>query len=249
MADAAFENDLEDVHARAIAAGVTNVLVVGTDIPTSRRAIEVCHEVPGWLATVGVHPHDCECFDESAIASIRSIANDQVVRAIGETGLDFFREHQPRGVQEKAFRAQCRLARELELPVVVHQRDSMDQVEHVLKEELGPQGGVMHSFTGGAEAARKFVALGMHVSISGIITFKKSEAVRDMAASIPIDRLMVETDAPYLSPVPHRGRRNEPAHVLETLRVIARVRDISMASLQAVTTQNAARLFRCESGS
>jgi len=227
--------------------GVANVLVVATDLATSRRAIEVCHEIKGWIASVGVHPHDCEFFDESTVSSVHALANDPVVHAIGETGLDFFREHQPRAVQERAFREQCRLARELGFPVVVHQRESMDEVEHVLNEELGPQGGVMHSFTGGVDEARRFVALGMHVSISGIITFDNSEAVRDMAASIPIERLMVETDAPYLTPVPNRGRRNEPAHVLDTLRVIASVRNTSVASLQAATTLNASRLFRCDS--
>ncbi len=205
----------------------------------------ISQDFGGWYATVGVHPHDCEGFDATTIEALRDMAADASVRAIGETGLDFYREHQPRALQERAFRGHCRLAAELELPVVVHQRDSLDDVERVLAEELGPAGGVMHSFTGPSESVGRFVDLGLHISISGIVTFTRAEQVRETAAAVPADRLLIETDAPYLAPTPMRGRRNEPAYLAHTAAMVATVRNISVSSLGATTTQNARELFRC----
>lgn len=205
----------------------------------------ISQDFGGWYATVGVHPHDCAGFDATTIETLRDMAADASVRAIGETGLDFYREHQPRALQERAFRGHCRLAAELELPVVVHQRDSLDDVERVLAEELGPAGGVMHSFTGPSESVGRFVDLGLHISISGIVTFTRAEQVRETAAAVPADRLLIETDAPYLAPTPMRGRRNEPAYLAHTAAMVATVRNISVSSLGATTTQNARELFRC----
>jgi len=167
------------------------------------------------------------------------------VRAIGETGLDFYREHQPPALQERVFRAHCRLAAELDLPVVVHQRDSLHDVERVLAEELGPAGGVMHSFTGPPESVARFVGLGLHISISGIVTFKRADELRETVAAVPAHRLLIETDAPYLAPTPMRGRRNEPAYLPHTAAVVAAIRNVSVSSLYATTTQNARELFRC----
>jgi TatD DNase family protein len=233
------------VHARAQSAGVTEALVVATDLTTSARATEICESVEGWYATVGVHPHDCDGFDEATVETLRALARADNVRAIGETGLDFHHEHQPRALQEYAFRAHCRLATDLNLPIVVHQRDSLDEVERVLREELGPAGGVMHSFTGPPETVGRFVEMGLHISISGIVTFKRAADVRATAAAIPSDRLLIETDAPYLAPTPMRGRRNEPAYLAHTAAVVAAMRDVSVSSLRASTTRNARELFRC----
>lgn len=230
---------------RAAANGVDEALVVATDLSTSARAIAMSHDVDGWYATAGVHPHDCGGFDMSTIAALRQLAGHSCVRAIGESGLDFYRDHQPPELQERAFRAQCRLAAELELPIVVHQRDSLDAVERVLREELGAAGGVMHSFTGPPASVPRFVDLGMHVSISGIVTFKRADEVRATAAAVPSDRLLIETDAPYLAPTPMRGRRNEPAYLTHTAAVVASVRNVSVSSLRATTTRNARELFRC----
>lgn len=230
---------------RAGTAGVDEALVVATDLATSARAIAVGRDFAGWYATVGVHPHDCRGFDSTTVEALRALAGHNSVKAIGETGLDFYRDHQPRMLQERAFRAHCGLAAELNLPVVVHQRESLDAVERVLHEELGSAGGVMHSFTGPPEALGRFLDLGMHISISGIVTFKQADDVRETAAAVPIDRLLIETDAPYLAPTPMRGRRNEPAYLAHTAAVVAAVRKVSVSSLHATTTRNAHELFRC----
>ncbi len=194
---------------------------------------------------MGVHPHDCGGFDATTVQALRDLAGAANVRAIGETGLDFYRNHQPQALQEHAFRAHCRLAAELDLPVVVHQRESLDAVEAVLREELGPAGGVMHSFTGPPETVQRFVDLGLHVSFSGIVTFKNADDVRASAAKVPSERLLIETDAPYLAPTPMRGRRNEPAYLPHTAAVVAAIRNVSVSSLCATTTHNARELFRC----
>ena len=245
MADPGFADDLDAIHERAQIAGVSEVLVVATDLATSKRATEICHGLAGWYPTVGVHPHDCGDFDAATVKTLRDLAAEASVRAIGETGLDFYREHQPPALQERAFRAHCRLAAELDLPVVVHQRDSLHNVERVLAEDLGPAGGVMHSFTGPPESVARFVDLGLHISISGIVTFKRADELRETAAAVPAHRLLIETDAPYLAPTPRRGRRNEPAYLPHTAAVVAANRNVSVSSLYATTTQNARELFRC----
>lgn len=224
---------------------MSETLVVATDLATSERAIAIGRDFPGWYATVGVHPHDCGGFDATTVEALRDVAQDANVRAIGETGLDFYRDHQPRALQERTFRAHCRLATELDLPVVVHQRESLDAVERVLREELGPAGGVMHSFTGPPESVGRFIDLGLHISISGIVTFKRADELRETAAAVPADRLLIETDAPYLAPTPKRGRRNEPAYLPRTAAVVAAIRSVSVSSLCATTTHNARELFRC----
>ncbi len=219
--------------------------MVATDLSTSGRVIALARRFAGWHATVGVHPHDCEGFDDTTVEALRTLAADDGVKAIGESGLDFYRDHQPRALQERAFRAHCRLATELDLPIVVHQRESLDAVELVLREELGPAGGVMHSFTGPPEAVPRFVDLGLHISFSGIVTFNKADDVRAAAAAVPSERLLIETDAPYLAPTPMRGRRNEPAYLPHTAAVVAAMRNVSVSSLCATTTHNARELFRC----
>ncbi len=224
---------------------MSEALVVATDLATSARAVGICRDFDGWYATVGVHPHDCGGFAAATVNALRDLTRDANVRAIGETGLDFYREHQPPALQEQAFRAHCRLAAELDLPVVVHQRESLDAVERVLGEALGSAGGVMHSFTGPPETVQRFVDLGLHISFSGIVTFKKADDVRAAAAEVPADRLLIETDAPYLAPTPMRGRRNEPAYLPHTAAVVAAVRNVSVSSLCATTTHNARELFRC----
>ena len=208
------------------------------------RAIEICRSIDGWRAAVGVHPHECAHFDTATLEELKVMAEDVQVCAIGEIGLDFYRDNQSAELQEYVFRAQCRLASAMSLPVVVHQRESMMLVEQVLATELGSAGGVMHSFTGDVDAARRFLNLGLHVSISGIVTFKNADTVGAMAEVIPNDRLMIETDSPYLAPVPKRGGRNEPSYLLHTAEEVARRRGVSVSSLQVTTWQNARGLFR-----
>ena len=224
---------------------MTETLVVATDLDTSGKALARCRDFAGWYAAVGVHPHDCDDFDVTTVEALRALAQDDHVKAIGESGLDFYRDHQPRALQERAFRAHCRLAADLDLPIVIHQRDSLDAVERILREELGPAGGVMHSFTGPPAAVQRFLDLGLHISFSGIVTFRKAEDVRAAAAMVPSERLLIETDAPYLAPTPMRGRRNEPAYLPHTAAAVATIRNVSVSSLCATTTHNARELFRC----
>jgi len=242
LADDAFADDLDAVHARAVAAGVTGAIVIGTTLATSQRAVELAERYAGWQATVGVHPHECAAYDAAAVAALRRLAAHPKVVAIGETGLDFHYAQQPRAAQERAFAGQVELAAELGLPVVVHSRDSLAAIQPLLHKRLG-SGGVMHSFTGAAEEARPFLELGMYVSFSGILTFKNAPQVRTTATAAPVDRILVETDAPYLSPVPLRGHRNEPAHVTYIVATLATCRGIPVSSVIAVTSANAQACF------
>lgn len=231
-----------EVHARATDAGVGQVVVVATDLTTTERAIALSERFPRWHATAGVHPHDSDGFDDATADHLRSLGRHPHVVAIGETGLDFHRRRQTIDVQQWAFEAQCRIALEIGLPIVIHSRESLDAIAGVLTRFPGLSG-VMHSFTGGPDEAIQFLDLGLHVSISGIATFRGADDVRATAAAIPDDRLMLETDAPYLSPAPVRGCRNEPAHLVHTASVVATARGISVPSLTSLTTYNARTLF------
>ena len=216
--------------------------MVANDLESSRRAIQLAERFDGWLASVGVHPHECGCWDRRTARELRTLAAHPKVRAIGETGLDHYREFHPRDVQERAFAEQCELALELELPVVVHSRQSLDAVAEVLEATPGITG-VMHSYAGDARQARVFTDLGLHISLSGIVTFRREHELRDAAAKIPLERLLLETDAPYLSPEPLRGRRNEPAHLPHTAAVVAAAVGLSVPSLAEKTTRNARAVF------
>lgn len=216
--------------------------MVANDLESSRRAIELSERYDGWLASVGVHPHECGNWDRRAARELRTLAAHPKVRAIGETGLDHYREFQPRDVQARAFADHCALAVELGLPVVVHSRQSLDAVAEVLEGAPGITG-VMHSYAGDARQAREFTDLGLHISLSGIVTFRREYELRDAAAEIPLERLLLETDAPYLSPEPLRGRRNEPAHLPHTAAVVAAAVGMSVRSLAERTTRNARAVF------
>ncbi len=231
-----------EVHARATDAGVGQAVVVATDLATTERAIALSERFPGWHATAGVHPHDSDGFDDATAIKLRGLARHPHVVAIGETGLDFYRRRQPIDVQQRAFEAHCRIALEIGLPIVIHSRESLDAIAGVLTRFAGLSG-VMHSFTGGPDQAARFLDLGMHVSMSGIVTFRGADDVRATAALIPGDRLLLETDAPYLSPAPLRGRRNEPSHLVHTASAVATARGISVPSLTSLTTRNGRTLF------
>lgn len=242
LADRVFEDDLGDLHDRSVEAGVCEVLVVGSNLSSSRRAVELAAQFEGWGAAVGVHPHECDGWDRQVERELRALANDPNVRAIGEVGLDYHREVHPKDYQQRAFADQCDLAMELDLPAVVHSRDALDAVADVLQGVSGIRG-VMHSYTGDTTHAKMFVDLGMYISFSGIVTFRREEPLRVTAAAVPLERLLVETDAPYLSPEPLRGRRNEPAHLVHTVAVLASARGMSVPSLMGTTTRNARAVF------
>jgi TatD DNase family protein len=246
LADAKFRDDVEDVIARASAADVAQIISVGAigPIENDRLTVEIAERHENVFAAVGVHPHDARDCTRERIAELRALAASKKVVAIGESGLDFHYMHSPREAQEESLRAHLALAAELDLPIVIHCRDAERQMVEVVRETgIGPRGGVIHCFTGDIDAAREFLALGFCISFSGIITFKNSAPIREAAAIVPRDRVMVETDAPYLAPEPYRGKRNEPAYVTRTLEVLANLRRVDAKALGADVMANASRVF------
>jgi TatD DNase family protein len=243
-----FEGDLDGVVARAAAAGVRRIVAIGLwRAPGSfGNALQLAEARPGvFAATVGIHPHECGRVPEADWARHGELARHPRVVGVGETGLDFHYDLSPRDVQEAAFRRSLRLAREVEKPVVIHVREADEACARVVAEDgLPAAGGVIHCFTGDAAAARAYLDLGLHVSVAGIVTFKTAGAIREAVAIVPRDRLLIETDSPFLAPVPFRGKRNEPAHVLQVAEAVAGVWGVPVEEAARRTTENAARLFR-----
>jgi TatD DNase family protein len=241
-----FAADLPAVLARAEAAGVADIVTIGAGdgLGASARAVAlaVAHE-PVWAA-VGVHPHDARLFAADDLPRLFELARRPKVVALGEIGLDYVKEYSPRAAQLALFRDQLRLARELELPVVIHDREAHEDTLRALQDVgVGPRGGIMHCFSGDAAFALTLVAMGFYISVPGVITFANAKVLPEAARAVPLDRLLLETDCPFLAPVPHRGRRNEPAYVRFTAEALARVRGESLARIAEATTSNARRVF------
>jgi TatD DNase family protein len=240
-----FDQDREAVVARAREAGVVRLLVVGgvDEAAGHVRALRVA-EALGFPASAGVHPHEARLATPAIYDELSGLARERRIAAIGEIGLDFHYDHSPRETQREVFRRQLRLAREVGLPAVVHTREADLETARILEEEgAGEAGGVIHCFTGGHELARRALALGFFVSFSGILAFPRAEVVQEVARATPLDRLLVETDAPFLAPPPHRGKRNEPAFVLEVARKLAWLRDAPLEAIGAASLANFERLF------
>lgn len=241
-----FDGDRAETVARAREAGVQTMLVVGgvDEEGGHRRALTVAGEF-GLPASAGVHPHEAKLWTDGIGDELRGLATDERVVAIGEIGLDFHYDHSPREVQREVFRRQIRVAREVGLPVIVHTREADDETAEILEEEAANEcGGVIHCFTGGEELARRALQLGFFVSFSGILAFPRAEVIQNVARSVPLDRLLVETDAPFLAPPPHRGKRNEPAFVVEVARKVASLRGETVEAVGRAALQNFRRLFR-----
>jgi TatD DNase family protein len=242
-----FQNDMGDVLARAAAAGVTRMLCIGITADSSRRAVELAAAHPTIWAVVGIQPNYVSVAGPDDWQQICELARAPKVVGLGETGLDQYWDHSPLALQQDYFRRHLELSRELDLPFVVHCRQAEREVVDLLRETAAgqPWVGVMHSFTGDEGTAAACMELGLLVSFAGMLTYKKSEALREVARGIPPDRLLVETDSPYLIPSPLvRGKRNEPAHVVHTLRCLAGLHGLPEEELAAITTNNARRLFR-----
>lgn len=251
LADEAFAGDLDAVVARANAGGLTGALCIvdATDPGEMQRAEGVARAWDAVRTTAGVHPHRAADFARcasAAVALVRSrIDADSRVRAIGEIGLDYHYDCAPRDVQREVFAAQAAFARDAGLPVVVHTREADDDTVEILRRVgAGTLTGVFHCFSGDRHLAAEALDLGFYVSFSGILTFPKSEAIRQAAALVPLDRLLVETDCPYLAPVPHRGKRNEPAWVSEVVATLARLHGRETQAVAGATAENYRRLFR-----
>lgn len=242
--DPAYQNKLPEIIASCKEAGVIAVINVGYDLESSRRAVEQAHSWDFIHAAVGIHPHDAASFNEEVAATIRGLAYDSRVVAIGETGLDYYRNLSPRQCQQEVFRWHLNLARELRLPVIIHDREAHGDTLRILKKiKPGPAGGVMHCFSGSWEMARDCLDLGLYISFAGPVTFKNATRLREVTKRIPLERLLVETDSPFLSPEPYRGQRNQPAYVDRVIAAIASIRGLAEEEVRAATTANARRLF------
>jgi TatD DNase family protein len=240
-----FGPELDDVVVRARASGVGTMLTIGTKLTSFDRVRAIAERFDDVWCSVGVHPHEAaEEPIEEASALIAHAAHPRVV-GIGEAGLDYYYEHSPKADQVRNFRAHISAARETGLPLIVHARDADDDLCSILSEESerGAFPGLIHCFSSTAKLARTALGLGMMISISGIVTFKKAEELRSIVAEVPLDRLLVETDAPYLAPVPKRGQRNEPAFVAHTAQAVARIKGVAADKLAETTTDNFFRLF------
>lgn len=240
--------DLDGVMARARSNGVARVVGIGLWRKDGDfgNALELATRWPAFFsATIGIHPHECARVGEADWARSAELATDPRVVGVGETGLDFHYDLSPRGVQEASFRRSIRLAHQVGKPLVIHVREAEEACVRVLREEGVPAaGGVIHCFTGDSKAARAWLDLGLHVSVAGIVTFRTAEPIRLALRLVPDDRLLVETDSPFLAPIPFRGKRNEPAHVRLVAEKVAEVRGQSLEAVAKLTTENALRLFR-----
>lgn len=238
--------DLGAVIDAARAAGVERAVVVGQLQKSGDwgNAVAVARERPDFLvATLGIHPHNASLATEEDLRSLEAQCALPEIRAVGEAGLDYYYDHSPRERQAEVFRFQCRLARAVKKPLVIHVRDAHEECAAILREE-GVDHGVIHCFTGDLTAARAYLALGFHISLSGIVTYKKTEALHEAVRFAPLERLLVETDSPYLAPIPHRGKKNTPALVVETAKKVAELKGVSLEELSLRTTENARRVFR-----
>lgn len=239
------QSDLPGVLARAADAGVAAMLTIGTRLDRFKGVRAVAESAPNIWCTVGIHPHEAreEPIDEPA--RLIAEATHEKVIGIGEAGLDYYYEHSPRDDQIRNFRAHIAAARETGLPLVVHARDADDDLCQILAEEhaRGAYPGLIHCFSSGRGLAETALGLGLYISISGIVTFKKADELRAIVKDIPLDRLLVETDAPYLAPVPHRGKSNEPAYVRHTAKAVADIKQVAPEALAEATTRNFFRLF------
>jgi TatD DNase family protein len=242
--DKRFAEDLDAVLDRAAAAGITRLLTIGTGDgpPEIDRAVRLADRYPQVYASIGVHPHDASKVTPQTYDDLRALSTNSKVIAFGEIGLDYHYDFSPRDIQREVFIEQLNLARAVNLPIAIHTREAWDDTMSILREHWSGSG-VMHCFTGAPAQAHEALALGFHLSYAGVLTFKTAENVRESARISPDDRILIETDAPYLAPIPHRGKRNEPAMMLETARKLAEVRRTTIEAIAALTTENFDRLF------
>lgn len=240
-----FSDDLPEVIDRALQEGVGYMVVVGFDRPTIEKAMELIEEYDFLYASIGWHPVDAIDMTDEDLKWIEELAVHPKVVAIGETGLDYHWDKSPADVQKEVFRKQIRLAKRLKLPLVIHNREATGDIIEILKEENAAEvGGIMHCFSGSAETAAECLKMNFYISLGGPVTFKNARKPKEVAKAIPLDRLLVETDCPYLAPHPYRGKRNEPAYVKLVAEEIAALKGLSFEEVAGATTENAKRIFR-----
>lgn len=239
-----FELDLEQVIQRAQENGVLQFVTIGTDFQSSQQAVTLSKRFPGIYASVGVHPHKVKNLDSETFLEGSRLTDHPNVVAIGETGLDYFYKHSSPEQQIHWFREQIRLARTRRLPLVIHSRDAKEETLLILEEEKAFEvGGVLHCFTGDQEMAKRGMELGFYISFSGIVTFSKATEVQEVARKTPMDKILIETDCPFLAPVPFRGKRNEPVYVRSVAKKIAELKEMTLEEISMATSNNAQKLF------
>lgn len=243
--DAQFAEDVNQVIARAKAKGVRGIINVGFDLSSSCRAVELAHSYPDLWAVVGVHPHDADQLNADVVDQLITLAADDRVVAIGETGLDYYYDNSPRPSQQQAFRRHLELGRALSLPVVIHSRDAAQDTYDIVR-EYPDVPCVLHCYSGSAEMAEKYLAMGYYLSFGGAITFKNAHRLREVVKAVGLDRVMIETDCPYLAPVPYRGKRNEPAHVEKVVEMLAEIHQVSKEQVISTTCSNTEAFFGLE---
>jgi TatD DNase family protein len=238
-----FDRDRDEVIRRAEDAGVDLIITVGTTLDDCRKAISIANTYKNVYAAIGIHPHEVKDIDETTYGTLKVLAKMDKVVAFGEIGLDFFRNLSPRDVQIRRFEEQLELASEIGLPIIIHDRDAHQETLKMLEGWKGRHRGVIHCFSGDYSMAERCIDMGFSISIPGAITFGKSEKLQEVVRHVPITRLLLETDAPYLTPHPHRGKRNEPAYVVHTARKVAEVKGLSFEELTSMTYQNTKNVF------
>lgn len=238
-----FDKDRNEVLRRAKEAGVDAIVTVGTNLRECRKAVALTAQYDGLYAALGIHPHDVKGIDEKTYDSIRELVRGPKVVAYGEIGLDFFRNRSPREVQIRFFGEQLEMADEFGLPVIIHDREAHAEILKMLTGWKGKRGGIIHCFSGDLAMAKKCLDLGFYISIPGPVTYPHSDRLLEVVRQVPLNRLLVETDSPYLTPQPYRGKRNEPAYVIHTAKRVAEVKGLTLAEVGAATSKNARDVF------
>lgn len=245
--DAAFDVDLNDVIDRIRTQGILNVINVSEGVESCEKSLQQAEIYPELFCTIGVHPHKAAAATEQDLQKLKLLSVSSKVKAVGEIGLDFYYNFSPREIQKQVFIQFLKLSLEINLPVIIHCRDAEKEMEDVFRIlDHHNWRGVIHCFTGSYEFAQKMLDLGFYISFSGIITFKNANALRDVVAQIPLERMLVETDSPYLAPAPYRGKRNEPAYISHVAQQIAEIRNLPIDEIMRITTMNAIQLFSLE---
>lgn len=240
-----FNEDLQEVLQRSLDAGVANQVVVGFDNETITRAMQMVEAYDYLYAAVGWHPVDAIDMTEADLERIEKLAAHKKVVAIGEIGLDYYWDKSPKDIQQQVFRKQIQLAKRVNLPIIIHNREATQDIVRILKEEKAEEvGGIMHCFTGSAETAKECIEMNFLISLGGPVTFKNAKKPKEVAKEVPLDKLLVETDCPYLTPHPFRGKRNEPSYVKLVAEEIAKLKELSFEEVADQTTKNAKRIFR-----
>ncbi len=241
--DNRFTGEVEEVIIRAKDNGVSGIINVGACMPSSARSVALAEQYDCIYAGVGIHPHDAKDALETDYEQLAKWTQHAKVVAIGEIGLDYYYDHSPRDIQQAVLIRQLDVARQCHMPVIIHDRDAHGDIMHILRKEAKGMTGVMHCFSGSLEMAKEILKLGFYVSFAGPVTYKNSSKLKEIAQTVPLDRLLVETDSPYLTPQPYRGRRNEPAYVRFVAEEVAALRGLELADLAAATSENVKKLF------